>query len=143
MKCTTIIDPSRDEEVIIYAKKQSELVTAVQRLLANDTSELIGYKERSAVMLDISDIVCFTVEDSKVFALTENDRFMLKLRLYQIEEKLSESFIRLNQSCIANISKIQKFDASLSGTLRVIFRNGYSDYVSRRNVKNVKKRLGL
>ena len=44
---------------------------------------------------------------------------------------------------LINIDKIKRFDASLSGFLLVTLKNGYSDYVSRRNLKNVKERLGL
>ena len=56
---------------------------------------------------------------------------------------LGTDFIKINQSCIANIRQIQRFDTSFSGTLRVIFKNGYTDYVSRRQLKAVKERLGL
>ena len=65
------------------------------------------------------------------------------MRLYSIEEKLSEDFIKINQSTVINIKKIQRFDVSVTGTLKVIMKNGYTDYVSRRRIKNVKERLGL
>ena len=52
-------------------------------------------------------------------------------------------FVKLNQSCIVNIKKIECFDASLGGALKVTLKNGYRDYVSRRQLKAVKERLGL
>lgn len=85
----------------------------------------------------------FFTEDNKVFALTENEKYRLKSRLYQLEENLNDNFVKINQSCIANIKSIDKFKATVGGSLTVIFKNGYVDFVSRRNLKNVKERLGL
>ena len=143
MKCTTIFDPSRDEEVIIYAREHSELIASIQKLCTQDSTELIGYKDKNAVILDLSDIVCFMSDDNKVIAITRGDRFILRSRLYKLEESLPCSFIRINQSCIANIKMIERFDASVSGTLRVHFKGGYVDYVSRRCMKKVKERFGI
>ena len=142
MKFRFLIDKNR-EEVIVYAHEKTKLVEGIEKLVTENNFELIGYADREAVKLDLADVYCFTVENNKIYAVCENEKYLLKLRLYQIEEKLSENFIKINQSCIANIRKIRKFDASFSGTLTVIFKNGYKDFVSRRNVKNVKERLGL
>jgi len=38
---------------------------------------------------------------------------------------------------------IKKFDVSFGGALTVIFKNGYTDYVSRRQMKIVKERIGF
>ena len=56
---------------------------------------------------------------------------------------LDENFIKINQSCIANIRQIEKVEGTFSGSLSVVFKNGYKDYISRRNLKNVKERLKL
>lgn len=143
MKCTVIIDRGREEEVIIYAHEKTRLVETVSKLISESETELIGHSKKSAVRLDLFDVVCFIVEDNKVYALTEKEKLGIKLRLYQIEEKLSQDFVKINQSCIANIRYIERFDASFSGSLQVKFKNGYIDYVSRRQLKNVKERLGL
>ena len=143
MKCKTVIDKTREEEVIIYAHERNETVEAIEKLVLRSDFELIGYSGKSAVRLEWSEIYCFTVEDNKVYAVTENEKLQLKHRLYQIEELADNDFVKINQSCIANISHIKRFDASISGTLRVVFKNGYTDYVSRRQLKTVKERLGL
>ncbi|MBQ7292304.1 MAG: LytTR family transcriptional regulator [Clostridia bacterium] len=143
MKCQTIVDAEREEEVLIYVHKKSELSDKIEAFVNEASTELIGYGEKTAVKLELGDVFCFTVEDGKVYALTENEKYRLKQRLYLLEEMLDKSFVKINQSCIANIRKIQKFDASLAGTLTVIFKNGYRDYVSRRQLKTVKERIGF
>lgn len=143
MKFRTVIDPSHEEEIVIYAHQKSKLIDEIEKLILQEAVELVGYKDKTAVLLDQAEICCFAVEHNKVYAKTLNGSFALKNRLYQIEEKLPKNFIKINQSCIANINQIKKFDASFAGTLRVVFKNGESDYVSRRNLKGVKERLGL
>lgn len=143
MKLKTIIDPCHDEEILIYAHQRSPLIDEIEHLVNNESLELIGYKDKTATPLSIGEICCFTAENNKVYAITCRDRYEIKARLYQIEEKLTEHFIKINQSCIANIRQIKKFDATFSGTLQVIFKNDYKEYVSRRNIRKVKERLGL
>lgn len=143
MEFKLIIDEFRKEEVVVYAKEKNKLTEIIEQLVNDSNLELVGYNNKEATFLNASDVFCFTILDDKVYALTENDRFVLKQRLYQVEERLSDAFVKINQSCIANISKIKRFDASVSGSLMVIFKNGYKEYVSRRQLKAVKERLGI
>lgn len=143
MKFRLIIDNNREEEVIVYSHKESDLTDEIRRLVENEANEIIGYIEREAYKLSTSEIYCVVAEDNNVYAITEKSRFRVKLRLYQLEEILGDDFVKINQSCIVNIRKIRKFDSSLGGMLKVVLANGYSDYVSRRNIRYVKERLGV
>ncbi len=143
MKFTVIITNERDEEVVIYAREKTKLIYDIENLINDNAFELIGYSGYEAVNLRTDEVVCFLVEEGKVYAITDKNRFRLKSRLYQLEETLPENFVKINQSCIANIKKIERFDTSMSGTLLIKFKNGYKDYVSRRQMKAVKERFGL
>ncbi len=140
MKCTFIKD-DRDE-VIIYAKEKTPLTEEIERLCRSHGFELMGYTDRETLILEPYDVCCFTVEDNRVYARTDKGKYQIKWRLYQLEEELGESFVRINQSCLANIRKIDRFEATFGGSLSVIFKNGYRDYVSRRQTKTVKERIG-
>lgn len=143
MKFTLIIDKSREEEVVVYAKEKNDLANKIQELVTRDNDDLIGYKGDELIRILSNDVYCFTIENGKLFAIMENERIQLKQRLYQIEEGVGQDFVKINQSSIANIKKIDRFKASLGGSLVVIFQNGYRDYVSRRQVKTVKERIGV
>ena len=143
MKCTLIITDEHEEEVVIYARERTKLTNDIEMLVCGSVPELIGYKENEVVKLNSDLISCFTVEGNKVYALTDSEKLQIKLRLYQLEEMLPDTFVKINQSCIANIRKIERFDTSVSGTLLIKFKNGYKDYVSRRQMKAVKERFGL
>lgn len=143
MKCRIIITDKHDEEVVIYTRKRTKLVEDIKNLVNDNSFELMGYREGEAVSLSADEVYCFIVSDSKVYAITCEKKYQLRCRLYQLEEELSGDFVKINQSCIANIRKIERFDTSVSGTLMIKFKNGYKDYVSRRQLKAVKERFGL
>lgn len=143
MKCEIIIDPSCQERVVIYAKEESSLVQEIKQLADGVEKELFGYAEDEIVKLSPADIYYISVIGGKVYATVGTERYLLKERLYLLEEKLPESFVKINQSCLANIKKTERFDTSISGTLKIRFKNGDTDYVSRRQLKAVKERLGI
>ena len=143
MKCRIIIDPRREEEIVIYAHTRSPLTEAVESLAKDVSEPLIGYRNGEGVCLNWQEVCCFTVEDNKVSAHTSRGKWTVKSRLYQLEEIAPPTFVKINQSTLANLKQIERFDTSVAGTLKVKFKNGTVDYVSRRNLKSVKERLGL
>lgn len=142
MKLRIVIDKEKEEEILIYAHKRNSLIESIERLVES-TCELVAYDENGAVKLTESEIYCFISEKGKTYAITEKEKLQVKMRLYQLEERLGKSFIRLNQSCIGNTEKMKRFEAEFSGSLTVTFKNGYKDYISRRQLRAVKERLGI
>ena len=142
MKLNVFVDKAQEERIDIYIKEKRQIVEDIENLISEENI-LLCYKNSEIYKVSFSEIILLTVENEKVAVFTEKDKFFIKERLYMAEEKLSSDFIRLNQSAIGNIRKIRKFDCSVSGTLKVTFTNGLTDYVSRRQVKAVRERLGL
>lgn len=143
MKCEIIIDPACEEKTVIYTRENSRQIEDIKKLVEETGTELVGYGNREIKILNPAEIFCVTVLDGKVCAVCETETLLLKQRLYEVEEKLSETFVKINQSCLANLRKVERFDASISGTLQLRFQNGYTDYVSRRQLKQIKERLGM
>lgn len=143
MKFRAVIDERNEEEVVVYAKSKTRLVDEIERICQEEGFELIGYGSRETVKLSLNEIYCFISENNKIYAITKENKYMLKCRLYNLEESLNDGFIKINQSCIANLRMIEKFEATVYGALNVKFKNGYTDYVSRRNLKKVKERFGF
>lgn len=144
MKHTTFIDPNRDEEVLIYVRRRTKAVEELESFIDRMGTELMGYGADGRIIpLFPTDVHCFTVEEGKVYALTDTEKLTIRLPLYAIEEMLDESFVKINQSCLASIRRIARFDASIGGALMVTFKNGHRDYVSRRQLKHVKERMKI
>lgn len=143
MKCYTYIEEVNEEKVLIYAKERTKLIDEIESLVESVNVDLTGIFNDEIIKIDINDVSCFISENNKVFALINDKKYQIKQRLYQIEEMNLEKFIKINQSCLANKKKIKKFESTIGGSLKVVFKNGYVDYISRREVKNVKQRMGL
>ena len=143
MKCYTYIEKNEEERVLIYAHDRTRLVEDIESLVLSSEIDLTGSYDSEIIKIDINDVVCFISENNKVYALIGDKKYQIKYRLYQIEELNLNMFIKINQSCLANKTKIKRFETSIGGALKIIFKNGYVDFISRRELKNVKKRMGL
>ncbi len=146
MKFTLFIDKDREEEVCVYAHEESPTTKKLEEIAkGNDTGlrELVGYRNDGIIIFDIDSVYCFYLEDGKLYAMLATDRVHVKKRLYEIEELLPEGFVKINQSAIANISKIERFGVSIGASMTVIYKNGHRDYISRRQLKHVKERIGI
>ena len=143
MKCYTYIKEDEEEKVLIYAHNRTRLVEDIEALVLSSEIDINGTYDSEIIKIDINDVVCFISENNKVFALIGDKKYQIKYRLYQIEELNLNLFIKINQSCLANKTKIKKFETTIGGALKVVFKNGYIDFISRRELKNVKKRMGL
>jgi len=143
MKCYTYINDKEEEKVLIYAHDRTRLVEDIESLVLSSEVDLTGNCDSEIIKIDINDVACFISDNNKVYALIGDKKYQIKYRLYQIEELNLNIFIKINQSCLANKTKIKRFEATIGGALKVVFKNGYIDYIARRELKNVKKRMGL
>ena len=144
MKYSIFIDKDREEEIVIYAKERTELIDKIEELLSMGRCDsVIGTNDNDIVVIQIGDIVAFSVSDGITWAVTEDGKYKTKLRLYQAEESFGADFLRINQSCIVRVGAIERFSASFGGSLTVYLKGGFCDYVSRRQLKTVKERIGF
>ena len=146
MKFFLKIDPNAEPSVTVVCNRVNAMVRKIEDFCKEaevDESVLFGYLDEEVVPLDLGEVVCFFTKDNKVYALIGDKEYAVKLRIKQVMEIVDDSFIKINQGCVANVRKIAKFAVSFGGALKVVFVNGYSDYVARRETKNIKRRLGL
>lgn len=104
---------------------------------------MVGYDEGCIKKLNPLQVECFFTSDDKIYALYKGNKYQVKKRLYELNEIYKDMFIYINQGCLANMALIDHFNASISGTLVVFFKSVYKDYASRRQIKNIKERIGI
>ena len=142
MKFRLIIDAEKAEEVVITAHQRTALVDEIEALISRHTDRIPGYTEDDIKMLSVSEIECVTVLDGKTYAIdSENRRYRLKQRLYELEEQLPASFIRINKSTLANEKALERFTVTIAGSVDAVFKCGYREYVSRRCFAQIKRRF--
>lgn len=141
MKVTVVIGEER-EEIVIYAKERYPFIDELEERFSGE-SDLFGVRGDETVRLHPSEVELFTVRGGRIYAISESGEYLLRERLYVLENRVGGDFVKINQSTLANIKKISRFKVSVGGALCVIFKCGYSEYVSRRQLKAVKTALGL
>ena len=146
MKVELKIYPECEEtKVIIYAKTINEEISKIVDNLQNKNSNTLNaFKDEEIYILNQDDIQSIYAEDGKIFARTEKNQYLLKKRLYELEEILDvKKFVRISNSEIVNIKKVEKINFKLTGTIVLYFKNGNITYVSRRYIKKIKEFLEL
>lgn len=144
MEFKLIIDPDAEERIVATVRSRSALTDEIEALVLSHegTDRVCGYTEDAIKMLEIRQIECITVLDSKTYAIDgDNCRYRLKQRLYELEAMLPASFIRINKSTLANEARLDRFCVTFSGAVDAVFKCGYREYVSRRCFAQIKRRL--
>lgn len=137
-------DCTEPKIVVVTDKVTDEINEIIKTLSEERASVIAGFTAGQATVLEPETIYRVYSSGGKVYAETENGEYLLRLRLYEAEQYLSNrSFARISNGEIINIKKVKGFDLSFVGTIRVSLTNGTVTYVSRRYVSKIKKLLGL
>ncbi len=139
------IDSSYTEPKITIIASSKKDINNILEKLSEDTPPIIsGIKDEKISVLEQDDLIRIYANAGKVFAATDKGEFTLRLRLYELEERLnSRYFVRISNSEIINLRKVNSFDLNFTGTICVKLSNGAATYVSRRYVSKIKKLLGV
>lgn len=142
MKFKLIIDKEKEEQITATVHSRTPLIDEIENLISKHTDRIPGYMEDEIKMLTVSEIECITVLDGKTYAIDrKNKKYRLKQRLYELEDLLPPSFIRINKSTLANEKALDRFAVTYAGSVDAIFRCGYTEYVSRRCFAQIKRRF--
>lgn len=140
------IDASYTEpKIIILTASMTDDVSSIVKKLTDDIPQIItGSKDDKMEVLEQADLIRIYANAGKVFAVTDKGEYTLRLRLYELEDRLNANqFVRISNSEIINLKKVNHFDLSFTGTICVKLSSGTVTYVSRRYVSKLKKILGI
>lgn len=140
------IDTSCAEpKVTIHTASMTEEVRRILNKLSENAPEILsGIRNERTEVIDPEELIRVYANAGKVFAVAETGEYAVRLRLYEIEERLpANKFVRISNSEIINLKKVKNFDLSFTGTICVEFKNGTKTFVSRRYVSKIRKILGI
>ncbi len=146
MKIEVRIDEKcKEPKIIVMTDKMTDEINALVKRLSEEQPQVIaGFKDDTVEVLEPSDIYRVFTTSGKVLAETSHGKYTLRLRLYEMEQRLdNRSFVRISNSDIINLKKVKSFDLSFAGTICIRLSNGTVTYVSRRSVAKIKQLLGL
>ena len=89
-----------------------------------------------------SDILFFETVDGKVCALTSDRMYTAHNKLFELENLLPSSFVRISKSAIANVMKISSLSRELVGNGEIAFyKTEKKTFFSRAYYKILKDRI--
>lgn len=144
MKLELNIDEKVKETlVVVNANKVDKEVQNLINYIEYSSEYFIGIVEDKASIININEIIRVYIEDRKTFVVTLKDTYVVKKKLYEVENMVTRNFIKISQSEIANIKFIKNLDFSNTGTIVIKYKNSDISYVSRRMIKEFKLKLGI
>jgi len=138
-------DSCTEPKIVIYTASMSEDVQTIVHTLTDSPLQILFGKQGEKIQpLVQEDLIRVYSAGGKVFAVTDSGEYTLRQRLYELESRLPPSqFVRISNSEIINLRKVDHFDLNFAGTICVKLSDGSTTYVSRRYVSKLKKRLEL
>lgn len=129
----------------IHTNELTDNVTkAISILESDDSNDMLAVKKGLDIaLLEFSEIYMFRVEDKQVKVYTEKNEYLIKKALYQVEETLTNDFVRISKTTIVNLKKIERVAPSLKGMMFIQLKNGLKDNISRKYLPDFKKALDL
>lgn len=137
---------------VIHASEETDGIKAVaEKINMMDerglSAVVSGWDGDYCIQVKQSELLRIYSLDKKVYLECESEEepLLLKMRLYEFEELAERcgwtDFIRISNTDIVNLSKVQKFDMSFSGIIKVIYGDEKVAIVSRRYMNKIKDRI--
>ncbi|NLK96209.1 MAG: LytTR family transcriptional regulator [Clostridiales bacterium] len=145
MKVKIEIVDDEEEEIVIRCNTINDTIQRIQAYITDITNQskgIIFYKDDTEYYIPINEIVFFETDNRNVNAHTKNNIFLVKYKLYELEELLPGSFMRVSKSTIVNINHIYSITKNITSSSIIEFYNTHKKvYVSRYYYKPLKCRL--
>ncbi len=138
-------DPSLDHvEIVVRAPVQDEEMSELlEQLSGAQTNAVTVFDGFGNVQpLPASEIVSAAVEGRLVHVVTETGSWYTRRTLQSMETALEGGrFVRISRYELVNLDKVQRYDFTITGTLRLELVGGMETWASRRCIPDIRKRL--
>lgn len=146
MKFDLIIDKAAEEAVTVTAHARSPLTDEIESLVLayGGDDRIVGYRDEEMKLLRIGEVDCFFIADGKTCAAAADGKvYQLRMRLCEVEARLPAAFVKINRGAVGQLSRIERFIGTFAGGVDARFYGGHREYVSRRCLAELKRRMHL
>lgn len=134
-----------DTQVVIKCNSIDDEVIRLESLLSDAIDlkpNIVFYKNDQEYYISISDILFFETDNHGVTAHTVSNMYYVKLKLYELENVLPNTFVRVSKSTIINSKKVYSILKNITSASRVEFYDTHKKiYVSRKYYNTLKSKL--
>ena len=124
-----------EDEVLIRCRGLTEQIADVQKAVSeviNTSQKFVFYRGNTEYYLTLDEILFFETDSDGINAHTRDNIYQTKYKLYELEELLPGSFMRISKYAIVNTSHIYSISRNLTASSVVAFADTHKQvYVSR------------
>lgn len=135
----------KEDEVLIRCRELTEQVANIQKAVSeivNVSRRLTFNKGNTEYYLSLDEILFFETDNATINAHTKNDIYQTRYKLYELEEILPGSFMRISKSAIVNTGHIYSINRNLTASSVIAFEGTHKQvYVSRAYYKPLINKL--
>ena len=135
--------PGEGDSAVISVKTLTDNITRAVNLLKSPDA-LTVYSDSQAHILPLADVYYAESVDLKTFVYAQKKVYRSKMKLYELEELLSDGdFLRISKQALVNVKKIRSVKAAGGGRFEATLTSGERLIISRQYVPLLKERFGL
>ncbi len=145
MKINLDIDGKYDDvEVIIRAPHLNNDIERMVAMMRMIDMQIAVRRDNETYLLDTDRILYIEAVDRKTFVYTNSENYESELKLYELEQQLTErDFLRISKQSIVNLRKIKSLRTDVNRKIRITLQNGEQIVVSRMYSDELRRKLGL
>lgn len=140
MKIRIIENPDLEEDIIIHCRV---MTPEIQKFVDHSSTMSIQASSRgSDVNVDLNNVLFFETEGDAVYVHLNNRSLITRYRLYELEDALPSTFMRISKSTILNSENVSSLERNLTSNRSVQFFDSTKIvYVSRMYYSKLKTKL--
>lgn len=124
-----------EDEILIRCRGLTEQITNVQKAVSeviNASQKFVLYKGNTEYYLMLDEILFFETDSECINAHTKDNIYQTRHKLYELEDMLPGTFMRISKSAIVNTNQIYSISRNLTASSVVAFAGTHKQvYVSR------------
>nr|WP_319489218.1 LytTR family DNA-binding domain-containing protein [uncultured Caproiciproducens sp.] len=140
-----LVNDLDEDEVLIRCGRVDDTIQKIHQYILEQSSpgaKITFYKQNQEFYFPLDEVLFFETEGEHIYAHTADDAYLIKYRLYELEEILPKHFVRAAKSTIVNIMQVYSITRNLTASSLVQFINSHKQvYVSRYYYGELRQRL--
>lgn len=131
-------------EIIIKCGVMDERLRKLIESIRQYSFSLQCKKDSEVYSIPLEEIYYIETIDKKIFVYCKNEIYETNSSLSDLEEKfITSNFIRVNKSCILNLSYLAKVNPLWNHRLEAILKNDEKIIITRHYIPEFKNKFGL
>lgn len=140
-----IDEEQKEEEVLIRCREVNEEILQIEKSLRKaekEFQEILLYRDKTEYYYQVRQIYFFETEGDAVYAHTEKESFLTKMKIYELMDFLPDSFVRISKSTIVNVRFIYSITRNVTASSEIKLVNTHKQvFVSRNYYKQLREKL--